>query len=104
MSHTKPYKSFDALGWKIRERIYKEKRNNILNKNTWKTKKVCTFLRENKKQKGKAALRNLRNKKRQINHKWDKTKIWIATDADKNDAIFEYIKKHKKALCSLNTL
>ena len=30
---------------------------------------------------------------RQINHKWHKTKIWIAMDADKNDAIFECIKK-----------
>jgi len=39
-------------------------------------------------------------KERQINHKWHKTKIWIATDADKNDAIFECIKKLNVSLSS----
>ena len=48
LSHTKPYKSLVALSWKKRERIYKEKRNNVFNKNPWKNKKVCKFLRENK--------------------------------------------------------
>ena len=57
-----------------------------------------SLIKTKQKRKEKTALRNLiKTKKRQINHKWHKTKIWIATDADKNDAIFGFIKTHKKA-------
>ena len=56
LSHTKTYKSFDALGWKIREKIYIwEKNNNFFNKNPWKNKKSS----QNLSKKQKTALRNL---------------------------------------------